>query len=167
MSFPLSGCSLEMYSSPQSLVSLGCFHTVDGRCIFDCPSVAREGLRLSSVSMAAPAMTNGPMDSDISASFWQVMLQQAAKLCFHPCEALQGEFGAFIVLHMSCSLVELIYKGSAIGGLFSRTRFALFQRLFSSQIRSKIRHTLEKKKHHLFPSGRRGALTILCHIRKP
>lgn len=94
------------------------------------------------------------------------MLQQAAKLCFHPFEALEGEFGAFIVLHMGCSLVELIYKGSAVGGLFSRTRFALFQRLFSSQIRSKIRHALEKK-HHLFPSGRSGALTILCHIRKP
>jgi len=58
MSFPLSGCSLEMYSSPQSLVSLGCFHTVDGRCTFDGPSVVKEGLRLSSVSMVTPAMTN-------------------------------------------------------------------------------------------------------------
>lgn len=104
MSFPLSGCSLEMYSSPQSLVSLGCFHTVDGRCIFDCPSVAREGLRLSSVSMAAPAMTNSSMDSDISASL------TAAKLCFHPFEALEGELGAFFVLHKGCSLVSSFTK---------------------------------------------------------
>lgn len=95
------------------------------------------------------------------------MLQQAVKLCFHPFEALEGEFGAFFVLHKGCSLVELIYKGSAVGELFSRTRFALFQHLFSGQIRSKTRHMLEKKKDHLFPSGKNGALTILCHIRKP
>lgn len=94
------------------------------------------------------------------------MLQRAPKLCSHPFEALEGEFGAFLVLHKGCSLVELIYKGSAVGELFSRTRFALFQHLFSSQIRSKIRHMLEKHKHLLFPSGRSGALTILCHIRK-
>lgn len=82
------------------------------------------------------------------------MLQQAVKLCFHPFEALEGEFGAFFVLHKGCSLVELIYKGSAVGELFSRTRFALFQHLFSGQIGSKTRHMLEKKKDHLFQVGK-------------
>lgn len=149
MSFPLSGCSLEMYSSPQSLVSLGGFHTVDGRCTFDCPSVVKEGLRLSSVSMVAPAMTNSYMDLNISVD----------RLCYSrqlTCIIIHLKYWKESLKHSLCftSFVALIYKHKC------RTRFALFQHLFLGQIRSKIRHVRKEKTFQVWLHFR-----VLGHFR--